>query len=264
MVIDLHCHVLPGIDDGPATMEESVALARAAAAQGTRTIVATPHVTWDHPHNTAPAITALVRETNAALAAAGVPVDVLPGGEVAMSRAGDLHDEELSALRLGGGPWLLVECPFAPATTGFDLLLRGLASRGHRIILGHPERSPAFQREPERLEQFVYTGMLAQVTAASLTGTFGREVQRSARLMLDRGLAHVVASDAHDPHRRSPAVAEHVDAAGYGELRGWLTEDVPAAVLAGTRIPPRPVPLAPPPRGLLERLGLRRAAGSRA
>ena len=110
-MIDLHCHVLPGIDDGPRTMADSVALAAAAAAGATRTIVATPHVSSQWPDNRAATISALVDELNAHLRRAGVPVEVLAGAEVALSRAAELDAGELDALRLGGGPWLLVECP---------------------------------------------------------------------------------------------------------------------------------------------------------
>jgi protein-tyrosine phosphatase len=122
-VIDLHCHVLPGIDDGPDTLDDSLALCRAAAAAGTRTVVATPHVSWDWPNVTSRVVADGVARVNEALEAEGVDLEVRPGAEVAMTRAGDLEDSELVALRLGGGPYLLVECPFSPAAAGFDAIL---------------------------------------------------------------------------------------------------------------------------------------------
>src|SRR5271157_4074553 len=118
-VIDLHCHVLPGIDDGPATIEDSVAIARAAAAAGTRTIVATPHVSRRYP-NRSEAIGRLVAQLNARLSAERVDVRVLAGAEVAMTHTVDLKATELEHLRLGGGPWLLVEPPLTPFASSLD------------------------------------------------------------------------------------------------------------------------------------------------
>jgi protein-tyrosine phosphatase len=254
-MIDLHSHVLPGIDDGPPTIEESVALARAAADQGTTVLAATPHITWDLPGNTAERIAGLVDEVNAAIRAAGVELEVVRGGEIAMSRAADLPADELTGLRLGGGPWVLVECPFTPSAAGFGEILHSVSLRGHRILLAHPERSPAFQRDPELLTRFVHMGMLAQVTAGSFTGEFGRTVQATARDMLARGLVHVVASDAHDALRRPPAMAAPLADAGLpAEQVTWLTRAVPEAILGGDRIPPAPEVAPPPRKGLLARL----------
>lgn len=137
-MIDLHCHVLPGIDDGPRTMADSMALAVAASAGATRTIVATPHVSSQWPDNRAATISAAVDELNAHLRRTGVPVEVLAGAEVALSRAAELDAYELEALRLGGGPWLLVECPLKTPAPGTELGLRALANQGHRIVLAHP------------------------------------------------------------------------------------------------------------------------------
>jgi protein-tyrosine phosphatase len=240
-VIDLHCHVLPGIDDGPETMDESIALARAAATQGIGTLVATPHVTWDHPQNTSERILQAVEDVNRALRKARIDVMVLPGAEVALERAMELEDAELEALRLGGGPWLLVEPPMFGGGMGVDGLLYSIAGRGHRIVLAHPERCPVFQTDPTRLERLVQSGMLTQITASSITGQFGRLVERVSRTMLDRDLIHIAASDAHNVGRRPPVLRDHLDDAGLDGIADWLTLDVPGAVLAGTPIPQRPV-----------------------
>ena len=197
-VIDLHCHVLPGIDDGPETMDGSLELARAASAQGTTVLVATPHVTYDHIHNTSERILAAVEEVNRALRKQRIDVMVLPGAEVALERAGELEDDELAALRLGGGPWLLVECPMFAGGMGVDGQLHALASRGNKIVLAHPERCPVFQNDLHLLERLVGAGMLGQVTASALTGQFGRTVERIARDMVDRDLIQIAASDAHN------------------------------------------------------------------
>jgi protein-tyrosine phosphatase len=238
-MIDLHCHVLPGIDDGPETLDGSLALARAAAAAGTRTLLATPHVSHEY-RNTARRIAGLVAEVNTAIAANELPLEVLTGAEVAASRIADLDPDELSALTLGGGTWLLVECPLGQRATGFDAIVLYLKERGYGVVLAHPERCPAFQRDPRMLRSLVQAGMLTSVTASSLVGRFGREVQRFAREIAAEGLLHNVASDAHDTARRPPGIGTELEQAGLGSLAAWLTEAVPAAILAGEEIPTRP------------------------
>jgi protein-tyrosine phosphatase len=238
-VIDLHCHVLPGIDDGPASIEDSVAMARAAARGGTRVMVATPHVSQRY-RNDAPTIERLVGELNARLREQGVPVEIRTGAEIAIAHVGELDRSGLFELGLGGGPWLLVEPPFARAFTRLGPILVDLQRRGHRIVLAHPERCPVFHREPELLETLVDAGALTSLTAGSLTGAFGREVRRFALELVRAGMAHNVASDAHDELERPPVIAAELEAAGLEPLAGWLTEEVPGAILAGAEIPPRP------------------------
>lgn len=238
-MIDLHCHVLPGIDDGARTMGDSLALAEAAVAAGVGTIVATPHVSWRYP-NDAQTITRLVAELNAGLAAKRIDLEVRAGAEVALTRASQMSPEDLCELRLGGGPYLLVECPFTPTATGFEALLFDLQRQGHRILLAHPERCPAFQRDPELLDALVVTGMLTSITAGSLVGRFGTAVRSFTLELVRAGLVHNVASDAHDRIHRPPTIAGELEQAGLGELRGWLTDEVPTAILSGHDIPPRP------------------------
>jgi protein-tyrosine phosphatase len=257
-VIDLHCHVLPGIDDGPETMDESIELARAASAQGTKVLVATPHVTYDHQHNTSDRILSAVEQVNRALRKQRIDVMVLPGAEVALERAVDLDDDELAALRLGGGPWLLVECPMFAGGMGVDGQLHALAGRGNRIVLAHPERCPVFQTDMSLLERLVESGMLGQVTASALTGQFGRTVERIAKDMVGRDLIQIAASDAHNAGRRPPVIRDHLEDAGLDGMADWLGMQVPEAVLAGTAIPYRqPSERAPARRGLFGRRGRR-------
>lgn len=258
-MIDLHCHVLPGVDDGPATLAEALDLAQGAAEAGIDTIVATPHVDFAYPDNDADRVHAAVAALQRELDAAGIAVHVLPGAEVGITRAASLGDDELRRLALGGGPWLLLECPLSRTLgTGFVTAARGLALRGHRILLAHPERSPVFQRDPAALEELVAGGMLTQVTAAALTGRFGRTVRDVALRMVGAGLVHVAASDAHGRDRPASVAAE-LGAAGLGELVPWLADAVPAALLAGTEPPPPPAFPPPPARRGLRRLLARRA-----
>lgn len=149
-MIDLHCHILPGVDDGPQTIEESLALAHAAAARGVQTIVATPHVSQAY-RNDARTIASSTEAVGARIVGEGLELSIRPGAEIAMAMIANIAAEELPDLALGGGPWLLIECPFTPLATGFDLLLLRLQSHGHRIVLAHPERSPIFHRDPKML-----------------------------------------------------------------------------------------------------------------
>src|SRR3954454_15226197 len=224
-------------------MKASLALARAHVAAGVRQVWATPHVTWDIPTSSEQVVSG-VAEVNAALATEELPLEVLTGGEIAITRASELGDDELRALALGGGPWLLVESPLTPSAGRFDHALHHLQSRGHRILLAHPERCPAFQREPERLASLVHAGMLTSITAGALVGRFGGTVARYAHELVRDGLVHNVASDAHDTRRRPPGMRDELFEAGYGEHAGWWCEEVPAAIIAGTEIPhPPPAPL---------------------
>ncbi len=241
-MIDLHTHVLPGIDDGPETIEDSVELARAAVAAGTRTLIATPHVSWAYP-NDANTIGERVDELRARLDAEGIALELRAGAELAMTRLVDMDAEELQPLGLGGGNWLLVEPPFSPTITGLAPLIYELQRQGREILLAHPERCPAFHREPETLRELVNRGVLTSVTAGSLVGRFGGEVRRFALRMAREHLIHNVASDTHDPVRRPPGIATELRKSGLGPLEAWLTEEVPAAILSGVsgaEIPPRP------------------------
>lgn len=254
-MIDLHCHILPGCDDGPSEMDASVAMARAASAAGTETVVATPHVSADYPRNTAGAIAAGVAELNAALQHAGVAVQVLTGAEVAVTQAALLPDDELVALRLGGGEatHLLIECPLTPIAPGFEDFCLELLQRGHRILLAHPERCPVFHRDPSAYRRLIAAGMVGQVTAGALVGRFGRTVQADAKDLLRNGLAHVVASDGHSAVRRRPSIRAELLEAGYARQATWLTVDVPSAVLSGAAVPSGP-PMPTVERSHLDRL----------
>jgi protein-tyrosine phosphatase len=246
-VIDLHCHVLAGIDDGPETIEGSVSLATAAAAAGTRILVATPHVSQRY-RNDPDTISRSVAELNDRLADEDIPVEVRIGAEIALTRVADIESGQLARLGLGGGPWLLVEPPFSPGAENVDSILLALQRRGAQIVLAHPERCPAFQRQPQMLASLVEAGMLTSITAGSLVGRFGRDVQRFALELSRLGFVHNVASDAHALTGRPPGVQAELAQAGLSPLAEWLTEAVPAAVLAGTEIPPRPhVPPQLPP-----------------
>jgi protein-tyrosine phosphatase len=243
-VIDLHCHVLPGIDDGPETVEGSLELARAARAAGIDTLVATPHVSSHYP-NDPDTIARLVGELRARLREERIELDVLAGAELAITHVPELDPELLPRLGLGGGPWLLVEPPFALVAPGLERMLLGLRREGHQVVIAHPERCPVFQRDRGLLESLVQAGMLVSITAGSLSGRFGGEVRRFALELAREGLVHNVTSDAHDVTKRPPGLAQELAQAGLGPLAQWLTQEVPEAILAGRELPERPPELEP-------------------
>ena len=243
-MIDLHTHLLPGLDDGPSTLEESVALAKAMVAGGTTSAVATPHVSSRYPTSRADIAPAAAR-LREALVAAGVGLDVREGAEVELVRTRDLSDEQLRELRLGGRRSILVEPPHSRAAGNPVAEIEGLLSRGHHVLLAHVERCPALRRSPEGVRRLVGAGVLVSITAASLTGGFGSQAQQFARWLVRERLVHDIASDAHDLEGRPPAMSEELEAAAveFRPLRsqaGWLTGPAPAAILAGAALPPRP------------------------
>lgn len=238
-MIDLHCHVLPGIDDGPRTIDGSLALARAAVEAGVRTLVATPHVSSRYP-NDAGTIQASAATLGERLAAEGVELELRCGGELAMTQIARLEEAELARLGLGGGPWLLVEPPFSPLATALEAIVQSLWRGGSRVLLAHPERCPAFHRDPAMLASLVREGALTSVTAGSLVGQFGEKARRFALELAREEMLHNVASDAHDAVVRAPGLASELQRAGLDPLAEWLTVSVPAAILAGTDVPPRP------------------------
>jgi protein-tyrosine phosphatase len=238
-MIDLHCHVLPGIDDGPETIERSIELARAARVAGIDTLVATPHVNARTP-NDAHTIAARVDEVNARLAEEGVDVEVLPGAEIAITHLAEIEPAELSRLTLGGGGWLLVEPPFTLVAPGLEGLVMGLQRQDFGVVLAHPERCPALQRDRDVVRSLVDAGVLMSITAGSLVGRFGGEVRSYALELAQEGLLHNVTSDAHDSVRRPPGLASEMRQAGLAPLADWLTRAVPGAILDGGEIPQRP------------------------
>jgi protein-tyrosine phosphatase len=264
-VIDLHCHLLPGLDDGPATIDEALELARAQVAVGVHTVVATSHVSYSWPGVTSSVVVAAVAEVQAAVDAAGIALKILPGGEVAVTRGVELPDDELTALHLGDGPWLLVEPPHVPvAPSALESAMVSLMHRGHRVLIAHPERCVTFQEQPEMLARLVAGGARCSLTATALTGQFGRTARSFALALIADGLAHNVASDAHGGMASRPAgIAGPMQDAGLGELTGWMADAVPAALLAGGDLPPVPAFVMPRQggEGVLSRLRGRLGGG---
>ena len=239
-MIDLHSHVLPGVDDGAPDLETSLAILRAAAEDGISAVAATPHVRDDYP-TTPETMERLVADVNDAARAEGIGVEVLPGGELDLEAAGELDDATLRRFGLGGNPRvLLLEFPYY----GWPLELRDLVfrlgTRGFEVVLAHPERSADVQDAPERLRELVDAGVLVQLTAAAVDGRLGHRPAAASRALLAAGLAHLIASDAHAPGVRAIGMTAAAEAVGDTALARWLTLDVPSAVLRDAPRPPRP------------------------
>ncbi|HEV3229441.1 MAG TPA: CpsB/CapC family capsule biosynthesis tyrosine phosphatase [Solirubrobacteraceae bacterium] len=259
-MIDLHSHVLPGIDDGPADLAGSIAMAQVAADGGTRWLVATPHLREDYPAVRPEELRARVADLNAALHRRGVELEVLSGAEIDLSAALELSDADLRAASLGGGGRdLLIESPYGPLPPMFESLLATVTARGFRVTLAHPEHNPSFREEPERLASLVASGVLVQVTSGSLRGGRRSGSRRLALIAIETGWAHVLASDAHSSDWRPPTLAADVrelerEEPGLAARLRWMTDDAPRAILAGGALPPAPRVRSNRRRRLLGRL----------
>lgn len=256
-MIDLHTHVLPGIDDGPPEVGESLELLRIAEGDGSEIVAATPHVRADFPAVRLSEIASRCLALNRALPE-DRDVKVVAGAEVDLSWAQGASAEELAlASYRQRGTDVLLETPYGSLPSGFEELLFRISARGFRVLLAHPERNPTFQEDRRRLAALVDRGVLLQVTAGSLaSGDKRSRVRRLAHALVEEGLAHVIASDAHSPKlARAPLSAGVAAAARLAPRRArWMVTEVPAAILAGDPIPPAPVERRPA-RRVLSRSG---------
>lgn len=241
-MIDIHCHLLPGLDDGPRTMEESVAMARMAAEAGTTDIVATPHANLEFAFDPQ-RVAAKAAELAAAV-----------GGIIRIHTGCDFHfsyDQIRDALAhpgkytISGHQYLLVELPDLSIPQSAGEVLARLCAAGIVPVITHPERNRLLRSSWERLEDWVRTGCLIQVTAQSLFGRFGSDAKDFTGELLERDLVHFIASDAHDCEDRTPRLDEARDyvTRRFGMERATrLLVANPKAVLEG-----RPVERPPSP-----------------
>jgi protein-tyrosine phosphatase len=250
-MIDLHSHILPGLDDGARDLDESVAIARTMADDGVGIVVATPHVRADYP-TTPDAMSEALASVRVAVAEAGIAIDVRGGGEIALEQLERLDPAALARFGLGGNPrLLLLEYPYYGQAPTLARDCGRLRRDGIVPVIAHPERNQTLQAQPTDIEEFVSAGAYIQLTAASVEGRLGRAAARCARRLLDLELAHLISSDAHGPSVRQAGLSGAAEAVGGGALAHWLTTSVPAALLAGEQLPPRP---AGRRRGVLGRI----------
>jgi len=239
-MIDLHCHILPELDDGARDLDDSVAMARQAEEDGIAAVCATPHIRHDH-HVPIAEIAGRVDALAAELAARGVGVRVVPGGELAETEAGRLSDADLERVALGGaGGWVLLEPAPGPLGVGLEAHVERLAARGVRSVIAHPERHAGADFE-QRLRELNERGALIQWTAEFVAGAAPGDL---ALRLAQEGLVHLLGSDAHSSHAGRPVRL----AAGFARLASvcgpermaWMREEAPRAILAGDAVAPLP------------------------
>lgn len=258
-MIDLHTHILPGLDDGAKSMEEALAMARCASEGGISAMVATPHVITGLYPNTKENILEAVARLNDFLGQHGLSLQVLPGAEYRLEP--DLPErlarDELLTLN-EAGRYLLVEFPAdsIPPFTGrvfYELLLNGIVP-----VIAHPERNARITKNPSLLYHMISRGALAQLTAGSLSGHFGSRAANAARLFLEHGCAHFIASDTHSPRNRVPDLTGALDKATRilgAERAAQLVRHNPRAAVQGNSIATTGLKaIRPTRRGLLSRL----------
>jgi protein-tyrosine phosphatase len=238
-VIDLHCHILPGLDDGACDLDDALAMARSGRDDGIEAICATPHIRADHAV-VIDGLSAHVDRLGSAVSAAGIAVAILPGAEVAAAMLGELSEVELGLVSLGGSRrWILLEPDPGPLDGRLDDAVERLRRYGYRAVVAHPERHPGADLE-DRLRRLVLRGALVQGTADFLL----RETTRQGMLSLARaGLIHVLGSDAHSSRVGRPVslstaydtLAAVEPMAGHLE---WVAETAPQAIVRGEELTP--------------------------
>lgn len=228
--IDIHSHILPGLDDGASSYDDFLSMAGKAVECGTSIMVATPHYDPENPAYDPSEAAESVKEHNTMLEAKNIPLTLIPGMEIRISAGlSDLTDkpEELNALTLNSkGKFMLVDLPlidmpFATRKIFFQIQLRGITP-----ILAHPERNRFLVEHPSAVKEFTEQGVELQVDSGSLTGIFGKVARQNARSLVKEGLAKLVASDAHDVEGRAPDLSGMVSI-----LEGLLGKNAPELIL---------------------------------
>jgi len=252
--IDLHCHLLPGVDDGPPTMDAAVALCKSMADQGVGTATATPHQSDHWPDNTVERIRAGVADLRAELARLAVPLDVLPGADIRVDADFMSRWKQGRLMSMADkGSAVLLELPDDVLLPLSDLSFR-LRLLGVVPVLTHPERCRPLLKRTEELADWVSQGLVLQITTGSLLGEFGRAAEAAAVELVEAGWVGLFASDAHGADRRAPnhrAAFDRITEIWGGEAARKLMIDNPAELLLGRRV--QPVVVRRPRRGFFSR-----------
>jgi protein-tyrosine phosphatase len=251
-VIDLHCHLLPSIDDGAKDLETSLAMAHVAVANGIRITACTPHILPGVYPNTGPAIRSAILELQGELDRAGIPLLLVPGADVHAypDLVAGLKTGQI--LSIGKSRYFLLEPPQDVLPPRFDSFIQELTDAGHVPIITHPERMSWLDSHYDFLCRAVELGAWNQITAGSLVGKFGRRAKQWALRMLADGIVHLVASDAHDPYVRPPRLSEAFDIL-EAELGHDVATDFMVTRPAGVLRDQSPCDLPQPTRGKTER-----------
>lgn len=243
-LVDIHAHLLPGIDDGPSDLAGSLAMASAAVGAGTGTIAVTPHLRSDFPDVHVEELSRRCAELRVALSGAGIRLRVVEGAEVSLPWALEAGEESLRLASYGQlGRDVLVETPHEASV--LPRLLEPLLERGLRVTLAHPERSTTFHRRPELMAELGERGVLGQVNAGALLASRHNPTRKCAERLCRAGLVQVIASDGHRQDRPRPvtvlsdAVQAAADVVGANRA-AWMASDAPAAIIEGRSLPPAP------------------------
>ncbi len=213
-MIDIHTHILPSLDDGPKTIEESIELCKIAANDGIKTIVATPHSKDGVYEAKSDETLRKVKELNIKLKEIQLDLEILPGAEAHINErlVKDIESGEVLTIN-NGRKFLLLEVPFFFVPPATDKLISNLRSIGIVSIISHAERIIKFQKNPEILDQLVKSGTLIQITAQSLTGDFGSRERKCAEWLLKHEMVHFIASDVHSLVGRPPILSQALERA---------------------------------------------------
>ncbi len=212
ILVDIHCHLLPNIDDGPDSWEESLALARLLSDEGVETAITTPH--WIKGSEWEPKTGDVVRltdELNLRLGNEKVLLHVLPGMEIGINENLVELSKKGEILTLGNGNHILLETPYVSIPYGIKEIIFRLKVSGLEPVMAHPERCGEIQANPKVLKDILDSGALLQVTTSSLLGHFGKRARECAISLAREGLIHFIASDAHSPDGRPPIIREAVE-----------------------------------------------------
>lgn len=203
-MIDLHSHILPGVDDGAQTLEDSLEMAKKAISQGITHLMCTPHHNNGKYNNPADQIIRDVAALQNELDQRGLDLTLLEGQEVRLTELllTAIKREEILFTDLDN-TYLLIEFPTNEIPIYAEQMFYRLLNQGHVPVIVHPERNAVFREEPNRLVSFLEMGTLTQLTAPSIVGIFGSEIQKTARLMLEHQMLYMVASDAHNLRHRT-------------------------------------------------------------
>jgi len=207
-MIDIHSHILPGIDDGSKDMEMSIKMLKLAEAKGTKTIVATPHYIWGRYENYYDKIFALYQELKLQAKASGINIEILLGQEVMLDQHSLKLCKEKKLRGINGTSYLLIEFPMDKLPKDAIDLIYELRLLNIRPIIAHPERYEYIYETPTAINEFIEEGCLFQINSGSLQGLFGKKIQNCAKLLVREGLVNFIASDAHSLNRRCPGLIE--------------------------------------------------------
>ena len=229
---DLHCHILPGIDDGASSTEEALAMLRLAQQQGISHMVATPHIQFGQYDNNVDSISQALNALKQAAQSAGISVQLAAAAELRVDPQLIGMAEQKALPLLGhyqGDQVILLEFPHSHIPPGSDNLIQFLAKRGYRAMIAHPERNRELQQAPEKISQLKRLGCLFQLTAASLLGVLGERPMLLAQRYLREDVFTLVATDCHSLKRRPPQYQQTRDT-----LTRVLSEDTAQRLLVDT------------------------------